>query len=622
MPEQNMVLSMSISDDGERDNFWSRNHKKLLIAGGATLCVAVLLVVLYAAGVFDAAGSGSGHNDGTTGKLSPPNVLKPLPPSLSSLHIFRKAAVCADGPPCAEIGKQILLRNGSAVDATIAALFCNGLVNMQSMGIGGGFLMTVYKKSEGKAYSLNARETAPKLATSDMFMNRSQRASKKGGLSIGIPGELRGYWAAHQKFGRLPWKELILPSIALCDEGYKISVAQKNAMNMSTNLAKGLYKEWFFHENGRMKKAGDLVRPRELCKTLRIIAELGADDFYTGSIASQILEDLKRAGSIITAEDLANYKVQWQEPITIDLSKGERLFSAPLPGSGVLLAYILKILDGYGFTRQNIDGINNTVLTYHRMIEAFKHAYARRTELGDTDFVDIQTLISNLLSPEYAEHTRMLIDDTKTNQNPMHYGAIYYDHTGQNGTAHISVLSEEGDAVSVTSTVNLYFGSEVISEQTGVTFNSVMDDFSTPGMINYFGLPGSPNNAIAPGKRPLSSMSPSIMIDQAGDVLLVIGASGGTQITTGAAQVISRLLWFDQNIKEAVDAPRIHHQLFPMSVGYEYGTLQQIVDGLQRLGHNTTRLTAYSVVCALMKKGENLFANADHRKGGDVYGIN
>lgn len=142
-----------------------------------------------------------------------------------------------------------------------------------------------------------------------------------------------------------------------------------------------------------MKKAGDLVRPRELCKTLRIIAELGADDFYTGSIASQILEDLKRAGSIITAEDLANYKVQWQEPITIDLSKGERLFSAPLPGSGVLLAYILKILDGYGFTRQNIDGINNTVLTYHRMIEAFKHAYARRTELGDTDFVDIQTVL-------------------------------------------------------------------------------------------------------------------------------------------------------------------------------------------------------------------------------------
>ncbi|XP_017770754.1 PREDICTED: gamma-glutamyltranspeptidase 1-like isoform X2 [Nicrophorus vespilloides] len=603
--------TLNISEGGKVKKSCSpRLKKSVVLPVVAVILVIIVIVILYLTGVLGS------ENETTT--TSPANPTMPMRPSVSSLHTFSKAAVCADGPPCAQIGQQILQQKGSAVDATLAALFCNGLVNMQSMGLGGGFLMTIYKKDARKAYTLNARETAPLAATPNMFQNKP-KAARKGPLSIGVPGELKGYWEAHQKFGKLDWKTIIQPTIDLCDKGYKLTIPQHKTAE-KINFTTPTYKKWFYNDDGNLKKVGETVKPEVLCNTLRIIAEKGAEDFYTGSLSKMILDDLKKANSIITAEDLKNYSPVWADPISVTLNNGDQLYSTPPPGSGILLAFILKILDGFNFTRQSIDGVENTVQTYHRMIEAFKYAYAKRTELGDTKFINIDNLINKLASPQYAEEIRLKIRDNQTFTDPAHYGAVFYDDSGDNGTAHISVLDEYGDAVSVTSTINLYFGSEVISESTGITFNSVMDDFSTPGFKNYFGLPGSPNNAIAPGKRPLSSMSPSVMTDKNGDVILVVGASGGTQITTGIAQVIMRILWFGQNIKEAVDSPRIHHQVYPMQLGYEYGTLQQIIDGLEKLGHNTTRLTSYSVICGLFKKNDTIFANADHRKGGDVYG--
>ncbi|KAK5641806.1 hypothetical protein RI129_010353 [Pyrocoelia pectoralis] len=533
-------------------------HLVMLLFG----ILVIAIIIAYFLGAFE-------KTTPKTTVLVPPNPQKPLPPSSSKLHRFQKAAVCADAPVCAEIGKNILERNGSAVDAAIATLFCNGVVNMQSMGLGGGFLMTVYIRDTKTAVTLDARETAPLNATANMFKNENE--SKYSGLAVGVPGELRGYWVAHEKYGTLPWKELVQPTVDLCERGYNMSVPQFDVLYKIRNDSN--LREWFFDANGKFKPAGSLIKPKKLCDTLKIIADSDGNELYNGTLSKMLLQDIKDMGGIITEEDLQNYTPKWRDPVSVDLNGGDHLYSVPPPGSGILLAFILNILDGYNFTRDSISNINKTVLTYQRIIEAFKFAYARRTELGDTDFVNITTLLQNLTSNDYARDIRDKILDNTTHLNPADYGAVFYNRE-DHGTAHISVLAQNGDAVSVTSTVNVFFGNGVTSESTGIILNNGMDDFSSPNFPNYFDLPGSPNNAIAPGKRSLSSMTPTIITDQNGDVRMVIGASGGTKITTSIALVIMRNLWFGDNIKEAVDAPRIHHQLYPMEISYEYGTLQ------------------------------------------------
>ncbi|KAJ8959097.1 hypothetical protein NQ318_022354 [Aromia moschata] len=485
-------------------------------------------------------------------------------------------------------------------------MFCNGVVTMQSMGLGGGFLMTVYKRDEKKAYFLNAREKAPLNVKSEMYKG-DPKTSQHGPLAVAVPGELRGYWTAYKRFGRLPWKELIEPTITLCENGFNMTNHQhmslfKNKLYDDPNFQNGSR-----DADGKFKTRGSIIRPTRLCETLKVIAENGGDELYNDTLSKMLLEDIKAMGGIITQEDLDEYQTR------------TTCFQPRLQALGLLLAFILKILDGYDFTRESIDDLNSTITTYHRMIEAFKYAYAKRTELGDVNFVNISELLANLSSTEYADSIRMKIEDGFTSEDPKHYGAVFYSKE-DHGTAHFSILDQAGDAVSVTSSVNIYFGAGFTSKQTGVILNSVMDDFSFPYFKNYFGLPGSPNNELKPGKRPLSSMSPTILTDRNGDVKLVVGASGGTKITTSVAQVIMRTLWFGQNIKEAVDAPRLHHQLYPMEVEYEYGNLKQVVEGLKALGHKLIRNSG-SVVCALLKMADKIIGNADYRKGGEVFGI-
>ncbi|CAH2003890.1 unnamed protein product [Acanthoscelides obtectus] len=531
-----------------------------------------------------------------------------------------KGAICADGPPCAEIGKEILMKGGSAVDATIAAMFCNGIVTMQSMGLGGGFLMTVYIKEEKKAYSLNAKEKAPINAKMELYDDATK--SKNGPLAIGVPGELKGYWTAYKKFGKLPWKDLIQPTIELCERGYNMTRHQHDSLSKTNLHNDSNLMSWFKDKDGTFKKVGSKIVPTKLCKTLRLIATNGGNDLYNGTLSKMLVEDIEEIGGIITKEDLLKYEAQWQQPISVTFNNEDRLFSAPPPGSGVLLGLILNILDGYNFTRASIDGVNNTVLTLHRMIEAFKYGYAKRTELGDTDYNELSRLLSDLTSKSYAEDIRRKISDNSTSYEPKDYGAVFYS-SEDHGTAHLSILAPNGDAVSITSSVNIYFGSGHTSRQTGIVLNSVMDDFSYPNFKNYFGLIGSPANVMEPGKRPLSSMCPTIIIDKNGEVKMVVGASGGTRITSAVAQVIMRTLWFGDNLKEAIDAPRVHHQLIPMETNYEYGLIQPIVDGLKAVGHHMIRDVSRgsSIICGLLRKAGKIIGNADWRKGGDVYGL-
>ncbi|XP_046966328.1 glutathione hydrolase 1 proenzyme-like isoform X1 [Vanessa cardui] len=557
-------------------------------------------------------------------KLSaPPDPVNPLPPSPSWLHVFKKAAVCTDAPHCSEIGRHILSINGSAVDATIAAMFCNGLLNQQSMGLGGGFFMTVYIKEEEKAYTVIAREKAPEAANRDMFNGNFDKASK-GPLAVGVPGELRGMWAAHKRWGKLPWEKLVTPTLEFCKYGFTISKALYDGLETAPYIKNDphLRKMYFNSSKNKFHKPGTLVKPSEaLCNTLRVIAEKGGDELYNGTLAVEFLEDLNRVGSIISADDLKNYQAKITDPISVSLSNGDVLYTPPPPSSGAILVNILNILSSYNFTNESINGTDNKILTYHRILEAFKYAYAARTKLGDEDFLDLNDFLHNITAPEYGNGVRLQINDTMTSNDTNHYGATEY-HKSDSGTAHISVLAENGDAVSLTSSINFYYGAGFSTLNTGIIMNNVMDDFSSPGITNYFGIKPSPANFIAPGKRPLSSMSPSIIVDRNGNAKLIIGASGGTKIVTAIALVTMRKLWFGQNIKEAVDEARIHHQIFPMYAQYEYGIIEDIVKGLQAKGHGMERYGGRgSIVCALFRNQTAIYANADFRKGGDVAGI-
>ncbi|XP_063825676.1 glutathione hydrolase 1 proenzyme-like isoform X2 [Ostrinia nubilalis] len=601
--------------DADRDRPY-KLRTKLVITG---LTVLVLLSAL--------SGYLIGSNDYHNWKNSePPDPVEPLLPSASWLHTFQKAAVCTDAPHCSQIGRQILTKNGSAVDAAIAAMFCNSLLNQQSMGIGGGFFMTVYIKQEEKAYTVNARETAPAAATPDMYHGDSDKA-KKGPLAVGVPGELRGMWAAHQRWGRLPWESLVAPTLDFCKNGYQISKALYDGINTASwikndpNLSKVYVTQDKFRKE-EFQKPGVIVKPAEAyCNTLRRIAEKGGDELYNGSLANGFLDDLKRAGSIITAEDLRNYEATISEPISFSIGGGDTLYAPPPPSSGLILGYILNVLKGYKFTRDSINSTQDKVLSYHRIIEAFKYAYATRTKLGDAAFLDLNELIADVSRPEFGDSIREKINDAHTSNDSSVYGAVRYTKEDA-GTAHISIIAGNGDAVSVTSSINFYFGAGFTTLNTGIVMNNVMDDFSSAGFKNSFGLDPSPANFIAPGKRPLSSMSPSIIVDNMGNAKMVIGASGGTKITTAVAMVIIRKLWFDQTIKEAVDEARIHHQIFPMTVEYEFGVVEDIVRGLREKGHGMVRYRGRgSIVCALYRNRTGIFANADFRKGGDVAGM-
>ncbi|KAF4070302.1 hypothetical protein AMELA_G00283890 [Ameiurus melas] len=433
-------------------------------------------------------------------------------------HCYSAAAVAADAGKCSEISRDMLKRGGSAVDAAIAALLCVGLFNVHSMGIGGGHFFIIYNGTTGKVETINAREMAPLKARFDMFGNNSQ-LSKKGGLSIAVPGELRGYELAHRRHGRLPWKELFKPSIQLARDGIRVSKALAKAIsdNQEAIQADPALCKVFCDSNKRILRENNTIKFPCLAYTYKRIAEEGADVFYKGSMAETIVNDIRAAG--------------------------------------------------YNFSASSVSTTEKTTLTYHRIIEAFRFAFAMRSRLGDPRYLNITDLIHNMTSDYFADDIRSKITDNTTHPES-YYGPEYFNPEDY-GTAHLSIIAEDGSAVAVTSTINQYFGSKVMSRSTGIIFNDSMDDFSSPNITNIYGIPPSPNNFIQPGKRPLSSMSPTIVFDKHNKVKMVVGASGGIRITTATALVILNTLFFDYNLMKAVEEPRFHNQLNPTDTEVE-----------------------------------------------------
>ncbi|XP_058811683.1 glutathione hydrolase 1 proenzyme-like [Topomyia yanbarensis] len=528
-------------------------------------------------------------------------------------------AVVANGHECAAIGAEILRIGGSAADAAIATLFCEGVTCPQSMGLGGGFLLTVYDRANNRVETLNARETAPAAATMNMFVEQKNSTRDERGLVIAVPGELKGYWVLHERYGKLDWSTLIQPTIDLCRKGHMVTGYLDRILQRTQDriLTEPSLREIFINpENNMTWKEGDYIKRLALADSLEIIASEGVHALYSrnGSLLPKLMKDLNGFDSILTEEDFYNYEPKWEPPSTLSIRGGNQVHSFPLPGSGTLVNFMLSVLDGY----EDLD--LKAPITWHRVVESFKYGYGLRTRAGDPKFVNqIEGLLVNLTSDSYATYVRSKIDDNRTFTDYRHYGAEFAN-TEDQGTAHVSVLAANGDAVSATSTINYLLGAKIRSRSTGIILNDEMDDFSSPGGVNTYGLPPSPANFIIPGKRPLSSMTPTIVTSEQNGVRMIIGGAGGSRITSSTVALLFRHLFFGEALESTMAAPRLHHQLAPMYVDYEVGFDESILEGLRKRGHVVKEKgpdAGFAAATAITKDAQNKVSVAfDPRRGG------
>lgn len=562
-----------------------------------------------------------------------------LLPKYSEPVKFKTAAVAADYKNCSERGAEILRdHHGNAVDAAIATALCVGVVNAHSAGIGGGGFMIIHDKKTAKTTAINFREVVShheNAETMKDFLNLKkkwkERERKKNiageGEFIGVPGELRGFEMAWKKYGRLPWRKLFQPAIEIATNGFPANHALVNAVRINwLNVTHDFGLRELFRKNGRKIKEGDVIKRTKYGKTLRKIADSGADIFYTGKMAKKIVKDVRSIGSCISLTDLKDYRAAEVKPLEVSLPgvKGYKLLTVPPPAGGAALINILNILKGFNFSANDMK--HHPVLTYHRMIEAFNFVAAKQTYLTDPVFdEDVKEVVKEMLDPERSEQIRRLINGETHSFD--YYGPINYNTDITDGTTHVSVLDAEGNAVSLTTSINKYFGAKLRSPKLGIIYNDQLLDTYENVRLKEFKLA---IDELKPYKRPVSLASPSIILDEAGDVKMVFGAAGGKYIATALAQVLMNHFWFGESLRDAVSKSRLHSQLFPNLVLVEKDFPKQYIDELKRFGHKITNDTVkitgtpFQIVGVVQlvyrEKDGEILALADHRKGGGPAG--
>ncbi|MHC2538920.1 gamma-glutamyltranspeptidase/glutathione hydrolase [Bradyrhizobium diazoefficiens] len=459
-----------------------------------------------------------------------------------------------------QVGVDVLRRGGNAVDAAVAVGYALAVVYPAAGNLGGGGFMTI-QLADGRKTFLDFRETAPKGATANMYLDKDGNVIKglstKGHLAVGVPGSVSGMEYAREKYGTMKRADLLAPAIQLAEQGFALDQGDIDLLRTATaDFRDDPATAAIFLNNGQPFQVGERLMQPELAKTLREISSKGTDGFYKGWVGSAIVASSQAGKGLLTQDDLDGYKTRELAPVECDY-RGYHVISAPPPSSGgVIICEILNILEGYPLKELGY----HSAQAVHVQIEAMRHAYVdRNSYLGDPDFV--KNPLDRLLDKNYAANIRAVIDPNKAGISKDIKPGVA-PHEGSN-TTHYSIADKDGNAVSVTYTLNDWFGAKVTAAKTGVLLNDEMDDFTAKvGVPNLYGLVQGEANAIAPGKRPLSSMSPTI-VTKDGKTVMVVGTPGGSRIITAVLQTMINAIDYGMNAQEAVDMPRIHQQWLP-----------------------------------------------------------
>jgi gamma-glutamyltranspeptidase/glutathione hydrolase len=530
--------------------------------------------------------------------------------------------VVSDAPLASRVGAKVLQSGGTAVDAAVATAFALAVTLPSAGNIGGGGFAVM--SIDGRAAALDFRETAPAAATRDMFLDGHGAATDRsitGHLAAGVPGSVAGLWALHQKFGTKPWAELVTPAIELAEEGFAVDADFASSIeDEKARLAKFPASASLFLRDGAKPAEGSRWLNGDLARVLRGIASDGRNGFYTGATAGLIVDEMQRGGGIITRADLEGYQPKWRDPVEFTY-RGRRVISMPPPSSGgVTLAMIAQQLEAY-----NLEELGwHTVPAIHVQAEAMRRAFAVRNELlGDPDVVKVD--VARLSSKAFARELQSSINLDRATPSSQVSGRSGIAHDGPH-TTHFSVVDAAGNAVALTTTINSGFGSAVTVTGGGFLLNDEMDDFAAkPGSPNQFGLVQGENNAIAPGKRMLSAMTPTIVLGNDGKPTLVTGASGGPFIITTAWEIISNILDYHMSAGGAMSAPRLHHQHLPDQISLEQdGFDRSIQQGLDKLGHRLAFFavpkSGWTVAATIERRGAEWHGMADPRLHGESAG--
>ncbi|HKW24271.1 MAG TPA: gamma-glutamyltransferase [Terriglobales bacterium] len=551
--------------------------------------------------------------------------------AMHPVHASHAMVVSVQGL-ASQAGVDVLHQGGNAVDAAVAVGFALTVVHPQAGNIGGGGFMLV-RLADGAAHFIDYREKAPAKATRDMYLDTQGNiipgASTLGYKAIGVPGSVAGMVYAEKKYGKLTLAQVMAPAIRLAHDGFALSWAEADDMR-DPELAKIPASRQIFQRDGKYYQAGEIFRQPELAVTLQKIA-VNPDDFYHGQMARQIAAAVQQGGGLLTAQDLANYEVKERRPIH-GTYRGYEILSAPPPSSGgIALVEALNILEGYDLGALG----SRSAESIHLTVEAFRRSFFDRAEfLGDPDFANIP--VAQLVDKKYGAAWRASLDPHNASnsrelkrpdfaaleryawQHPQPLAVREPEHT-----THYSVVDAEGNAVAVTTTLNDSFGSRVTVPGLGFLLNDEMDDFtSKPGAPNLYGLIQSPNNAIGPEKRPLSAMTPTIVL-KGGKLFLVLGSPGGPRIITTVANILMGVVDYAMNIQEAVDASRFHHQWMPDTVYLEKGFSPDTIKLLQQMGHKVTTEDYWSdgeCIEIDSRSGERLGATDERNVSGKAVG--
>lgn len=486
------------------------------------------------------------------------------------------ALVASDNADCSTVGVNVLKQGGNAVDAAVATALCLGVISPGSSGIGGGCYIIINDNNDsGSAVFIDARETAPSGAYKDMFISDPLQA-QNGAMAIAVPGELKGLYLAWKTYGKLPWKDVVTPAETLANE-WRISKETEVYLNViAPYILSGAYpqlSDLYLNSNGEIKKEGDVVKQATLSNTLHHIGIHGPDYLYV-TMAGTMASEIQSAGGIVTSDDIKRYNVNATVPLVCH-AFGHTIYSASGSSSGgAAVCGLLKFMSAY---KEPLVSLGH--LYYHRLAEAMKHVFAIKLNLGDPTYTNSTGPIDALMSDSYMSNLTSFTSDDSILKLQQYGGVYNYDYSEviDSGTTHLSVI-DANLAVAITSTINTEFGSKFISPSLGILYNNEMDDFSIPNTPNYFGLYPSPYNYPQPFKRPLSSMTPSIVYNAVTSKIKYIGgASGGPRIITATAQVLMNMLNKGMDALSAVVSPRIHTQLLPFIVDVEYQ--HSLIDG-------------------------------------------